>query len=636
VTIFGAIHRMRPLLVLLSRFGALMLIYSALRLAFVLLNRGSFPDVPLSAYIGGLRFDASALAWLNLPWLLLCLISSAERGWFSTSKRVVFHAVNAFGFFFACADIEYYKFTLKRSTADLFGIMAGGGDVANLATVFARDYWHIVLLFVVCVALAEAGYRFGVRLMSDERQHWTKHVAWRVVVIGLLVLATRGGMQLIPIGPMNAADHAAPRFTPVVLNTPFTMLTSFGKPVVTEQRYMTDEEADELWPVVHVPSIGRHGAQLLDSTSLQKPNVVVVVLESFSAAYSAKLSGGPDCMPFLDSLMGQGLSFSRAYANGRRSIDGIPAITASMPEWMDEAFITSPYVQAPFTSLGGVLADAGYSTSFYHGGRNGTMGFDTYASAAGYQRYVGMNEYPDAKDYDGSWGIWDRPFLQFFAKELGQHREPFHSVVFTLSSHHPYELPKGEEGRFSRITAGHSAHRIEATLRYTDDALRDFFRTAQQQPWFRNTLFVITADHTADLERNGQQYSEAVDYWVPLVFYWPAAIAPRDEVGIAQHIDILPTVLDLVGQTEPFVSFGSSVAHGEGRGMAVVRSMGYWFGITGDGVFCFNGEHLVPTAVKEHLPIDAEGPELRKLKAAIQQFTGRMARNQLTMKGEAK
>ncbi len=632
VRIFGAVPSLRgPLAALLMRFGALVAIYSLLRVAFVLLNRGSFPDVPFSAFLGGVRFDLSALAWLNLPWLLLCLISPVERGWFAVAKRIAFHAVNAAGFFFACADIEYFKFTLKRSTADLFGIMAGGGDVASLATVFAWDYWHIVVLFAVCIALAEVGYRLGKRTISEGKLHWVRQVGWRLAVIGLLAITTRGGLQLIPIGPMNAADHAQPRYAPVVLNTPFTLLTSFGKPVVVEHRYMTDMEADALWPVVHEPATGRRGAQLLDSTRVQKPNVVVIVLESFSAAYSARLNGGSDCMPFLDSLMGQGLAFSRGYANGRRSIDGIPAITASLPEWMDEAFITSPYVQSPFTALGSVLGDAGYATSFYHGGRNGTMGFDTYAHAAGYQRYVGMNEYPEAKDYDGHWGIWDRPFLQFFAKELGQEQQPFHSVVFTLSSHHPYALPEGEEARFPQ-----GDHRIEATLRYTDDALRGFFSTVRHEPWFRNTLFVITADHTADLDRTGQQHSEAVDYWVPLLFYWPAAITPRMEERIAQHIDILPSVLEFIGHPEPCISFGASVVHGDGRSLVIFRSMGFWYGITTEGVFCFNGEHLVPTAVKLPLPLDPDAMELRRMKAAIQQFTGRMARNQLTLKREGR
>jgi phosphoglycerol transferase MdoB-like AlkP superfamily enzyme len=616
---------MRPLLVLLARMGVLLLIYSLLRLAFALRNADSFPDVPIGAYLGGLRFDLSALAWINLPWALLCLISAAEHGGFARAKRIVFMTVNAVGLFFACVDIEYYRFTLKRSTADLLDIMAGGRDTFSLIPAFAFDFWHIVLLFIASIALAWWGYRRAARLRGEAEVRWLPNAAWRLAAILFFVIGSRGGLQLIPLGPMNAAEHAPPPYMTVALNTPFTLLTSFGKPVLEARVYMPQEEADRLWTVEHAPIADRAGAVALDSTFITKPNVVVIILESFSAAFSKRLNGAEDCMPFLDSLMGEGLGFQRAYANGRRSIDGIPAVTASIPEWMDEAFLTSPYAQQPFTALGNVLGAEGYATSFFHGGRNGTMGFDTYSSAAGYQRYVGMNEYPGTDDYDGTWGIWDRPFLQFFARELTKEPQPFHSVAFTLSSHHPYQLPEGEERHF-----GDGKHRIEPTLRYADDALRRFFATASTQPWFENTLFVITADHTADLDRSGQQYSEAVDYWVPLVFYWPKVIAPRAPPIIAQHIDIMPTVLELIGHGKPYFGFGSSVAHGSGRGMAVARSMGFWFAFLAEGNFCFEGEHLAPTALRNPLPVEGDGPEVRRLKAAIQQFTTRMAENRLT------
>jgi phosphoglycerol transferase MdoB-like AlkP superfamily enzyme len=615
---------MKPLLVLLSRIGALMVIYTALRLAFALRNADSFPEVPFSAYLGGLRFDLSALAWLNMPWVVLCLISAAEQGPFARMKRIAFMAVNAVGLFFACVDIEYYRFTLKRSTADLFSIMAGGGDTLRLIPGFAKDFWYIVLIFLASLWLAWWAYRKAAGLLRERDPRWLPAVAWRLCAIAFFVLGSRGGLQLIPIGVVTAAEYAPPPYTLVALNTPFTLLTSLGKPVLQARSYMPQHEADSLWPVEHVPDAGRQGTRALDSTIVAKPNVVVIILESFSAAFSQRLNGGEDCMPFLDSLMGHGLSFSRAYANGRRSIDGIPAVTASIPEWMDEAFITSPYAQAPFTALGGLLRAEGYATSFYHGGRNGTMGFDTYASAAGYSRYSGMDQYPRPDDYDGTWGIWDRPYLQYYVQELAHEKQPFHSVLFTLSSHHPYSLPPGEEQRF-----GDASHGIEPTLRYADDALRRFFASARVQPWFDNTLFVITADHTADLDRSGQHYSEATDYWVPLVFYWPKAIAPLQSGHVVQHIDIMPTILDIVGYRKPHFSLGASVSDGEGRGMAVVRSLGFWFAFMDEGNFCFEGERLSPASVRDPLIIREDGPEARRLKAAIQQFTTRMASNRL-------
>lgn len=634
--IFGAVQRFRgPLLVLLTRLGAVVLIYTLLRVAFVLLNRDSFPNVPFTAYWGGVRFDLSALAWLNLPWVLLCLISPTDQGWYARAKKIVFHFVNAVGFFFACSDLEYYKFTLKRSTADILGIMTGGGDTSNLASVFVKDYWYIVLIFLACIALVEIGYRYAARLKQDGAIPKLRHVTWRLVAVGIVVLCSRGGVQLIPINVMNAADHVPPPYFSVVLNTPFTIMMTVGKPVVEEKNYMTLEEADRLWPVVHTYDSPWNDT-VVDPTAPPSPvwhrpwvpaktNVVLIILESFSAAYSAELSKGDGYMPFLDSLMGKSLTFTRAFANGRRSIDGIPAITASIPELMDEAFITSTYAQTPFTSLASVLANKGYATSFYHGGRNGTMGFDAFAKSARYERYVGMNEYPNQTDYDGSWGIWDWPFLQFLANDLDKEQQPFFSTVFTLSSHHPYHLLPSDAARFAGGT-----QKIHHSLRYTDDALRQFFASATTTSWFKNTLFVITADHTADLDRNGQHYSEATDYWIPLLYFMPSNIAPGMNDRVTQHIDILPTVLDLIGHDEPFFSFGSSALRSERAPMAVTHTTGSYLAIDSTGLLRFDGVNAEAPPIVMTLVPDTHVKE-RTLKAAIQQFNNRLLKNELTV-----
>lgn len=336
-------------------------------------------------------------------------------------------------------------------------------------------------------------------------------------------------------------------------------------------------------------------------------------------------------MPFLDSLMDRSLTFTRAFANGRRSIDGIPAILAALPEWMDEAFITSTYAQTPFTSIASVLRDEGYATSFYHGGRNGTMGFEGFTKSAGFQRYVGLNEYPDPADNDGSWGIWDKPFLQFFAREMERERTPFLSCVFTLSSHHPYHLLPEDEARFAGGT-----QRIQPTLRYTDDALRRFFATASTMPWYANTLFVITADHTADLERDGRAYTEATDHWVPLLYFTPGAIAPHTNDRVTQHIDILPTVLDLIGHPEPFFSFGSSALRNERMPLALVYNTGVYMGIDSAGVAHFDGEN-VPAPPAELTTYQPPAPiKVATMKAAIQQFSGSLLRGKLVAEPTAR
>lgn len=615
-----------PLTVLALRLGAVALVYSVTRWLFAWLNSDQFTDVPVMSYLGGLRFDASAIAWTNLAWVLAYLVQpSPERKWARHLQFILFIIPNTVALFFQFVDLEYYTFTLKRSTADFLQIMTTGNDTATLAPAFIKDYWHILLLYLGAIAFLVWAFRRSWR-STKTIEPWPWRIGWRVTTVVLLGIATRGGVQLIPLQPLDAARYGGAANLPVTLNTPFTILTSWGKPTLEEVNYMSQKDADLLWPVHH------HHIDVFNLPP--RSNVVVIILESFSAAYSGRLSGEEGYMPFLDSLMGVSLNMTRAYANGRRSIDGIPAILASMPELMDEAFITSPYASQPFTSIANTLGNEGYSTSFYHGGRNGTMGFDGFARSAGFSRYSGLNEYTGKpEDQDGHWGVRDRPFLQFYANELSKEPEPFLSTAFTLSSHHPYELPAQEMERFKGGTL-----KIHPTLRYADDALRDFFRTAQQQPWFGRTLFVITADHTADIDRNGQNYNKATDYWVPLLYYMPGHVLPMQQPRVTQHIDILPTVLDLLGYPSSFFSFGHSALQPMSPPYAVMSSNGIYQAVGDRFHLQYDGTDVVGFNA---LTSDTTGPwgESRefvsndmtlRLTAAIQQFNGHLMRGELT------
>lgn len=609
---------LRPLRVWLLRIGVVALIFTLHRVLFALLNHGSFPAPPASAFLGGIRFDLSAIAWLYMPWTLTVLLMPNPEGWPKLLQKGLFHLSNAVCFFLNSVDLEYFKFTLKRSTADLFGIAAGGDDLANLAPVFALNYWYVIVIFLASLALAEMGYRFAGKFA--DRRPASPWWLWRVLMIGLTVLLSRGGVQYVPLGVLAASQYAAPAYMPLVLNTPFTVMTSIGKPMLEEKRYMDDAEAEQLWPVKH-----QYGEK---PGTIHRPNVVIIILESFSGSYSGQLNGtDKGYMPFLDSLMDHSLWYSRAYANGRRSVDGIPAVVASLPKMMADAFIDSPYAQRPFTALPGLLGAEGYATSFFHGGRNGTMGFDAFARSAGFRRYVGRNEYPDPKDDDGVWGIRDRPFLQFFADELDKEQEPFMSCLFTLSSHHPYRLPEEDAKQF-----GGGELPIHATLRYTDDALRRFFATARTRPWFANTLFVITADHTADLLRQGETSGSAFDHWIPLLYYMPSAITPAREDRVTQQIDILPTALDLMGYPKPFFAFGSSALRMERTPAAISESNATWLIITDQGQIRTDGKEVLwaEGLQGDEGPSEQEQQEmLPLLQAAIQQFNNQLLRGNM-------
>nr|WP_185283070.1 LTA synthase family protein [Hymenobacter sp. NBH84] len=273
----------------------------------------------------------------------------------------------------------------------------------------------------------------------------------------------------------------------------------------------------------------------------------------------------------------KGCFFREHYANGRRSIEALPATLAGLPSLLESPFITSNFQTDELHGLGEILTRQGYSTSMYHGAQNGTMGFNTFAGAAGMQRYLGLEEYPNATqslDFDGHWGIFDEPYLQYFARQLGQQQQPFFSLLFTLSSHEPFGLPAGYEKRFPKGTQP-----IHRTIAYTDFALRQFFKAAARQPWYQNTLFILLADHTSQSDQRGYQNTLGA-YKTPLLLFHPGhALPPADTHRITQQADVPATVLDYLhrGAGVPLLPFGYSVFDQGTSGRAVFLSGGSYF-----------------------------------------------------------
>ena len=257
--------------------------------------------------------------------------------------------------------------------------------------------------------------------------------------------------------------------------------------------------------------------------------------------------------PFLDSLLNKSLTFN-GLANGRRSIEALPSILCGLPSLMTTDYPSSRYGINKLDGLGKTLKEYGYKTSFFHGGNNGSMYFNTTSKSCGFDDYYGRNEYNNDLDFDGTWGIYDNDFLQFTARKLNEYETPFASVIFTLSSHHPYSLPDSYNLPDSTINTP-----FEKTIRYTDDALKNFFETISDYEWFDNTIFVITSDHV-NPEHKFNEYKNALGtYRIPIAFYAPQFIEPNEVSEMAQHIDIGISTLSALGIDENIFSMGRNL-----------------------------------------------------------------------------
>lgn len=624
------------LFLLLQRVIVIMILFSICRLLFLLFNFSYFSDEGflslLSAFFYGLRFDVTAVVICNLPFLFFHFFpfSFFYRKSYQGFLKFLFLLVNIPLLLLNCIDLALFRFAGKRATADVIKIMSFGDDFTNAVPKMVADFWYILLLFFLLTYLL---------LRLYNRIHWESpanstlnkwmNMRWvrpflHLLMAGLVFVGFRGGVQFRPINILTASQYGTGQITALVLNTPFTVIKSYGKGALQELHYFSDEEAGRVAPVLH--SYAGNGP-------FQPLNVVVIILESFGKEYIGSLNNTKGYTPFLDSLIGKSMVFTNAYANGKRSIEGIPAILAGIPALMQEPYITSAYAGNALTALGTVLKEKGYSTSFFHGGTNGTMGFDNFSKMAGFSKYFGRKEYNNDADFDGSWGIFDEPFLQRFCTELSATKEPFATVLFTISSHHPYTLPKREASNLPKGSLP-----IHQSIRYADFALEQFFNSASQKPWYPNTLFVITADHTALSEKSFYQNRVGM-YAVPLIFFRPDGSLHGRNSKTAQQIDILPSVLNYLHYDKPFFAFGSSVFDTTADGHAVnfindnyqLIQEGYTLlfdTLDKNKLFNFSADSTLQSNLFSSDTVHANQME-RKMKAIIQQFNHAMVMNQM-------
>jgi phosphoglycerol transferase MdoB-like AlkP superfamily enzyme len=632
----------RDLLLLFLRLLAALVMYPLCKLFFFFLNHLHFADVSFLELIKilffGLRFDLSSLVTINLVFILFHSLPFhfVQSKPYQFVLKIIFLLSNGIAILSDCMDMAYYPFTLKRTTYDFFHFMNLGTDFSTLLPRYLLDFWYIVLLWIVLLIMLSFLYD-RTKMLSAVSQHtyhaqqkwntWLMRLfSWAVLnttVIGLCIIAFRGGLQLRPIMPINAAAYVNANYIPLSINTPFSIIKSYGLEELDEKIYFNEQDILHQFNPIHPAS-----------QTKSKPNIFILILESFSKEFTG-LGNEKSYTPFLDSLMKESLVFTHAFANGKRSIDGIPAIVASMPTLMNESFITSGYCSNPFDALPTILKPMGYSSAFFHGGTNGTMGFDAFCKSAGFENYYGRFEYNHDSDYDGEWGIWDEPFLQYSVEKVSQLQEPFYASVFTLSSHHPYAIPKKYATLFKEGTLP-----IHKCIAYTDYSLKKFFESASKQKWFTNTLFVITADHTGASDHPYYTNSKG-SYEIPILYYQAHSTLKGRNPVITQQLDIVPTLLSITGSNKNYFAFGKNAFDSTQAGMHVSFVNGVYQLIQKDYLLQFDGNtsialfrHSSDSLLQTNLIHSIDEPTKSKLegyiKAVIQTYSAGMIHNKLS------
>ena len=641
-----------PLVAVVWNLLLVYLVYQIARLEYYLENT-SYLSYSLDVWRGGLMFDTSAILYTNALYIVLMLfpLHLKETPAYHKFCKWLYVVVNSLAFAVNLADSVYFQYTMRRTTTTVFSEF---GNERNLGSIIGTEllrHWYLVLLFIVVVACLWRCY-------AQPRLEWKKIFHWWeydiVCLLSLLLLAPfcvagmRGGFTTAvrPITISNANQYVVhPADAALVLNTPFALIRTIGKNVFQVPSYYDSADALEaVYTPVHPGKSGESSLTGMTSpTSLSKKNVVVLIVESFGREYigalNKDLEGGKykGYTPCVDSLIAKSTTFRYSFCNGRKSIDGMPSILSSIPMFV-EPFILTPSSMNDYTGLAGILGQEGYETAFFHGAQNGSMGFQAFARKTGFQHYYGRTEYETAKgtdDFDGTWAIWDEPFLQYYAEQMNKMRQPFMTAVFTASSHHPYVVPEKYKDVYPE--EGIAMHKC---IRYTDMAIGKFFESASKQSWFENTIFVLTSDHT-NMSDHAEYQTDLGGFCSPIIIYEPSHPEGQMIDKIAQQIDILPTVLGLLGYQKPYFGFGIDVLNTPAEDTWAVNYLNGIYQYVKHGyVLQFDGQktkavYSLQDSLMQHNLIhqpSALSPQQQmetELKAIIQQYMERMTQNRL-------
>ena len=623
-----------PLALLVWRIVLLYAVLMLCRTAFYLYNAAVLGPLtwaeawPLLA--GALKFDTASVVYADGVFILLSLLPLPlrERRWYRAVLFWYYVAVNAVLVVATnLADTVYFRYTQKRFTADEI-FFADNDNSLQLVGKFMAENWYLVLLWIALTALLAWGYRRRVREESIFSRGWAYYIGNTVIfaaAAGLSVAGMRGGMTRMtrPITLSNATLYTADSGKAnLILSNPFCILRTIGSAgSVKYKKHFAPEELARRFTPVHQPADSA-------AVNLAGRNVVVFIMESMSAEHSAYLC--PEVYadrevkgftPFLDSLMQNGLVFKRMYANGTRSIQAMPSVLGSIPSFRTP-FVLMPQSLGESRQLPAMLADKGYATLFFCGSEHGSMGFGAYARSAGVERLVSREARHGTGDFDGYWGIWDEPFLQFMGEELAATPEPFFATLFTLSSHHPFVVP---EQYAATLPDGYT--RIHKGVAYDDQAFRRFFHRFGGEEWFRRTIFVFVADHVSSEKFAEKTRSYPGNMHIVGFIHTPDGALQGEVREVTQQLDIMPTVLGLTGNTEPYFAFGHDVLNEPQRPRWSVSYDGKFRALTDDGAVVLDDSG---SEVQECPTTPAADSLTQSFRALIQQYYSHIERKSYT------
>jgi len=532
----------------------------------------------INAFVIGLRFDFSAIFMVLLPFFLLLYIPIKKRIYYSIVQYLIL-IFSILLYIFMLGDFFYFPETGRRSSIEIFIVFFEFWDVIKMGFTqyFYKMIFSILLLFILFFIMKKVLFIFYRATDKDKKQKsfYIYSIVLFLVTFLIGIVAIRGGFQTRPLRTSMAFQSENIFTGNLALNGAYTVLTAIyrkdnislpkiprDKAFKTVQNLFRTENnrfLDKDFPFLRVNDINKSNPSALKifDKNENNYNVVVIILESWSAKDLSIFDNKINATPFFNSLVKKGLLFRNHYATGQRSIMSLPSIISSIPTIFGRVYTTASYQHNKQLGLGNIFKKKGYDTYFTYAANKGSMGFSSYVKIAGFENVITREDFKNRNNIDdGTWGIYDEyTFLKMnekFKKSYAS-KKHFLSVIYTLHPHPPFHLPKDFHRKYSKKET--QRYEFFNALRYCDYSIQKFFEKAKKEKYFQKTLFVFVADHVYGKTRGKARYH------IPLLFYSPDKTLLKKGVSerVGSQLDILPTILDVLNVQDKQASMGRSL-----------------------------------------------------------------------------
>lgn len=490
------------------------------RLVFILYNADRLANQTLSevssAFLYGLWMDCSMAGYICAIPLLLFLIS-----WYFPRLHV------------PSGILKYYTWILvvicSFFTVINFNIYREWGTKVNFRTfefainspkeaLASSGSSPLVLSFSVLLILIIAGFLLSNKIISwniSRKGYWLGKATLSILLAGLLVLSIRGGLQDAPMNESMAYYSTNLTLNYAAVNTEWGLATDIKNAKYNTKnpyQYFSRDHAKQT-VAAYYQKPDSAGMQVLNTS---RPNVVLIIMESHTGNVVESLGGEPGISNSIERLKQEGIFFDQIYSAAGRTDKGVVAVLSGFPAQASRSIMKENSKQSAIPSLSQVFSANGYVTPFFYGGESRFANMKSYLLSHGVKKIIDKSSF-DKKYLNSSWGAFDGPVYQRMTEELASEQQPFFATMLTLTNHEPFGLPVPP-----RFKGSSTEDKFRSTAFYADSCLGAFIEHAKGQPWYKNTLFVVVADHGHFLPRTDLEIFDPRRYRIPLLFFGPA------------------------------------------------------------------------------------------------------------------